>query len=290
MINILVAQSAKCLVYFAQKIEYILKKNKIECKIVHEYNERFDNGEDLYFVFWNHLHILPKVCIIYNMEPMVPHVLNSFNQLVMKSLFSKIIAIYDYTLSDNEPIIKRLLPDIPYYILNFGYSSFYHRNVNLNNKNEENIDIVFYGNVAGRRIQYVEELNKFAEQHGYKFSIYNYNLFNEEEKINIILSSKIVISFASADTLKMKCNDLARSSQVLSLGKFIITEKMGDSIVEEKMSKYTPHYSTIQEMKELIYYYLQNDEERQFMMKNAKDHFKIDFPFEKEILKIFERF
>src|SRR5690606_24159943 len=122
----------------------------------------------------------------------------------------------------------------------------------FNDKIEENIDIAFYGNIAGRRIKYIEELKNFSEENNYKFSVFNYNLFDENEKIKIILSSKIIISIASADTLKMNCNDLARSSQVLSLGKFIITEKMGDVDVENKMSEYTPHFSTIDEMKEMI--------------------------------------
>lgn len=283
---------------FLRNFEYLLKKNGHDAKLVFAYDANTDNGSDLWFVIWNSLPVLPKRCIIYNMDPMVPHIDKQLHELIQRSTSktsstSKILKFVDYCYGSNKSKLADILTlhNIPYKILPYGYSK-YHSLVKqfifstLPEPVKSDIDILFYGNVSGRRIPLIMSINDFVRRNNYTFMIRNYDLFDEREKILTIARARIIISFASADTLAFKGNDLARSAQVLSSGGFVITEFIGDSTVENVMKEYVPHYSTVDELLELLKHYLSNEAARQAKLKVIAERFPKDFPLEKNLLEI----
>jgi spore maturation protein CgeB len=264
----------------------VLKKNQIEAKFVQTYNQTNDDGEDLWIVIWNGLRVLPKRCIIYNMDPMVPHIESEFKSLINRSTESNILRLVDYCHGLN-PTKWTNLP-YPQSVLVYGFSPYhsYLKSHFVDPNQKQDIDILFYGNVTGRRIPIIIELNKLAQARNYVVMIRHYDLFDEIEKIRTIARAKVVVSFGSADTIAFHGNDLARSAQVISSGGFIITEYLGDSVVEPTMESYVPHYRTTEQFIELVDYYLKNPEKRREMQDLASQRFCIDFNLEKDLLNL----
>ena len=293
MYYLLCHPQCRCFIPFLRNFEYLLKKNGHDAKLVFIYDANTDNGTDLWFVIWNGLPILPKRCIIYNMDPMVPHINKQLHELIQQSKTSKILKFIDYCYGSNKSKLADLLTshNVPYKVLPYGYSS-YHGLVKqvifctITVPIKSDIDILFYGNVSGRRIPMLLAVKDLAVRNNYNLMIRNYNLFDEREKILTIARAKIIISFASADTLAFKGNDLARSAQVLSSGGFVITEFIGDSTVENIMKEYVPHYNTVDELLQLLQYYLTNEAARLAKLEVIAERFPKDFPLEKNLLEI----
>jgi hypothetical protein len=151
----------------------------------------------------------------------------------------------------------------------------------------QDIDILFYGNVTGRRIPYFQAVMALCQKKKYRFVIRNYDLFDEIEKINLIARSKIVLSVASADTLSCRTGDLARSAQVISSGGFIMTELVGDVQVESQLSKYMPFYSTLPELLGKLELFLDNPTLRSRLTRVALDQFPKDFDMEASLVNLF---
>ena len=223
---------------------------------------------------------------------MVPHIDKELHKLIQRSTSktsstSKIIKFVDYCYGSNKSKLADLLTslNIEYKVLPYGYSS-YHSLVKqvifstITVATKYDIDILFYGNVIGRRIPMLLAVKDLAVRNNYNFVVRNYNLFDEREKVLTIARAKIIISLASADTLAFKGNDLARSAQVLSSGGFVITEFIGDSTVENVMKEYVPHYNTVDELLELLQYYLTNEAARSAKLKAIAERFPKDFPLE----------
>jgi spore maturation protein CgeB len=287
MIYLLCSPHCICFIPFLQNFEFLLKKNNIPASFVLQYDASTDTGEDLWIVIWNNIPILPKKCIIYNMDPMVPHIeqgiKHSIKHSIKQSPHSTIVALVDYCYGLNRSKLYDIT--IPYKVLLYGYSPYHQLLKNSIVKDTiKDIDILFYGNISERRVPYIKLLIDFANKNKYRIMVRHYDLFNEIEKIKTIARAKIVISIASTDTKLFHCNDLARSSQVISSGGFIITEYIGDSIVEGKMSKYVPHFDTKEEMLEKVAFYLKHPEEREKLIDIAKVCFPLDFPLEKDLI------
>jgi len=284
MFYLLANSECKCFTFILEHIRYILLKNNISVTIMQNYNPNDDHGEDIWIVIWNALLILPKKCIIYNFDPFIPKVQDMFIQLLVKSPDTKIIKFIDYCYGNNYRFLKTLM--LPYEVIPYGYSSYYEhlKNIHLPEYPPKKIDVLFYGNVNGRRKDVLNTVKNFCNNNSYKLVIRNNNLFDIAERISLISQSKIVISISSADAKTMQTNDLARIAQIISMKEFVITEYIGDTKVENTMSKYVLHYNTVPELLEYIKKYLSNENDRIDMINKAYDSFKQDFNFEKELL------
>jgi hypothetical protein len=286
MIYLLCHPRCLCFIPFLQNFEYILNKNGIRSEFVLSYDPKKDSGKHLWIVIWNQLEVLPRKCIIYNMDPMVSHIESGLKSLIYRSPRSKIIKLVDYCYGLNQTKLTDI--KIPYSVLTYGYSP-YHKFLKssiLKSDVKQDIDILFYGNVSERRIPMIMELANLCKQKNYKFMVRNYNLFDESEKVITIARAKIVVSFASNDTKLFHGNDLARSSQVISSGGFVITEYIGDETVESKMSEYVPHYKTVDELVSKVDYYLQNPDERDKLIALASEKFPQQFNLEKDLISL----
>lgn len=287
MIYLLCSPDCKCFIPFLQNFEYILNKAQYPAKMVLSYDPNTDDGTDLWFVIWNNISILPRKCIIYNMDPLVPHIELGIRSLIQRSQKTKIVCFVDYSHSSHFERINDL--NLKHEVLLYGYSSYhmFMKNKYVSSDIKQDIDILFYGNVAGRRIPYFQAVYQLCEKKGYKFVIRNYDLFDEIEKINLIARSKIILSVASNDTLNCKTGDLARSAQIMSSGGFIITELVGDTVIESKLSKYMPFYSSLHELLQKLELFLDNPILRIKLSKLAMEQFPKDFNVEDDLVKIF---
>lgn len=271
MIYLACQLTAKCFIPFLENIQYLLNKNGIETKITFEIVE----NDDLWFIIWNGFTKLPKKSILYNMDPMVDTIFNELQNLTDNY---KPLCILNYCYGKTFEKIKTL--GLPCDVLPYGYSDYY-KNLNL----EKTTDVLFFGNIQHRRYEILKRVDELCQNKNYNFKIFNNNLYGEQKHIEIC-KSKIVISIASFDANLFQTNDLARSSQILSSNNFLITEYIGDNVVESKMTKYCPHFKTVDELLNYIDFYMQNDNARQEMIKLAQIEFPHDFNFEKELLKV----
>lgn len=287
MIYLLCSPHCHCFIPFLYNFEYLLNKSGYSSKVVLSYDMAIDDGTDLWFVIWNNISVLPRKCIIYNMDPLVPHIEQGIRSLIERSPESTILKFVDYTHSSHFDRIADLKLD--HSVLLYGYSSYhmYLKDKYVPKDIKQDIDILFYGNVAGRRIPYFQAIYEWCQKKGYRFVIRNYDLFNEIEKITLIARSKIILSVASADTLACKTGDLARSAQVMSSGGFIITELVGDTPVESKLTKYMPFYSTLPELLSKLQLFLDNPLLRTKLITLATQQFPKDFDMETELINIF---
>ena len=95
-------------------------------------------------------------------------------------------------------------------------------------------------------------MQDLANRKGYKFMVRNNTLFDEKEKLATICRAKIIFSMGSADTMLFHGNDMARSSQVLSMGEFLVTENIGDEKTEGTLGQYVPFYNNSKDMLEKL--------------------------------------
>ncbi len=285
MLYLLANQSCQCFRSVIDNIYYILTKNGIPVIKMQHYNYDDDSSNDLWIVIWNSLTRLPRRCIVYNLDPLVPTIKDMFLKLVDRSPGSKIVQFIDYCYGDNYQAIQSL--NLPYIVIPYGYSSYYEY---LNSKYIDtppvkDIDVLFYGNVNGRRKELLNRVNDMCKEKSYVMKICNNSIYGDNEKISTIAKSKIIISIASSDAKTIRTNDLARLSQLISTGGFAITEYIGDNVVEGIMDKYVPHFNTEDELLDYVDYYLTNTNERLEMIAKASNLFTIDFNFEELFTK-----
>ena len=256
---------------------------------------KHDGPDDVYLVIWNSVYKLPNKCIIYNFDPFCENVLNLFTQLLQRSPNSEILAFVDYCDGGNRDIITNM--DFNYELMPYGYSEYhveqYDKYLRGQKQNHhKSIDLLFYGNMSVRRNQIAEKINNLCRRKNYRFVIRNNNLYDEDEKASIIERSKIVLSFASSDAKSLRTNDLCRLSPLICNKAFIITEFIGDNLVEPTISEYVVYTSSIDEMLQKIEYYLDREhtEERLEMAKIAKERFYQDFNLERDLMKIIKKY
>jgi hypothetical protein len=278
MIYLSCHKRAYCFISFLENFQWILNKNGYETKIVFE----IEQNDDLWVIIWNSLPILPRKCIIYNMDPMLDHIFNELKSLIQNSPKTNVLQIVNYCYGKTFNKIKEL--NLQCSVMPYGYSD-YHKTIHASINDPT--DILFYGNISPRRQKVLQQIYEFAVAKAYKLKIFNNNLYHTHDKIREIINSKIVISIASDDAKLFETNDLARSSQILSLGGFLITEYIGDTNVESKMEKYAPHFSTEKQLLYLLEYYLTHEEKRLEMIAKVKTEFKKDFDLEKDMLNVF---
>ena len=280
MLYLISHPTCACFVPIIKNIHYILIKNGIPAQILRQYDPNNDDGSDLYLVIWNSMKLLPRRCILYNFDPFIPVIINLFTGILRNSPNTTIVKFIDYYYGNNSDFISTL--NVPYVVVPYGYSSYYKymENNHCPKDQDKVIDVLFYGNIDNRRRIFIDEINKMCNEKSYKFAVYNNTLYNDTAKITRIKQSKIVVSMASENANKAGTNDLARISQVLSMNQFVVADRVGDKVVEDKMSEYVPHFTRVIESCELIDHYLTHEDDRQHMIEKCAARFKKDFNFE----------
>ena len=268
----------RCFDPIIDTFKYILDQNNIDSVI----SPVIEQNDDLWFVIWNKAHVLPKRCIIYNLDPTVEVVSKQMQGLIARSPDSEIVEIVNYCYGKTVEYLNKL--PYPCSVMPYGYSK-YHQTPDL----DKDIDVLFYGNVSPRRRIILHAVNELCSRNGYKFVCRYNNLYNQNEKLQLIARSRIVVSFASEDAKQCETNDLARSSQVISSGNFIITEFIGDKVVEGKMKEYVPHFSTTDELLQLVEFYLENPQKRLDKIGQA-NQFKNDFDLESMFIDLVSKY
>lgn len=284
MIHLLCSSKCRCFPPFLENFSYILNKHGILSDINFSYDRKNDDG-DLWLVIWNGISTLPKRCIVFNYDPMVPHVENLFRSLLSRSPNTKIEQFIDYCYGFNREKLKNL--ELPYWVLPYGYSPYYQhlKTSYVSSDTKKDIDVLFFGTISPRRSKILDELSSMCSQKGYTLAIKN-DLYDDSEKTNLFARSKIVVSIASLDAKAINTNDLARLSQILSTGGFAISEYIGDTLVENKISEYAPHYNTANELLEKVDYYLSNPKEIEALTAKATNKFSKEFDFENQLVTL----
>ena len=240
----------------------ILTKNNIQNDIVHNIH---DNGE-LFVIFWPNLdQPLPKNCIIYNFDPMVPNVIKELFGIIGDR---KDVTIWDYCYSQkNYDILKCF----KYQILPYGISEFNE----IVDDIPKDIDVLFFGGLNDRRREIFVKFNN--DNPKLKVCLKFNNLYDDIERKSFIKRSKIVLSICSNDALSCCTNDLARLSEVISNKTFIIAESIGDKMFES-LSGIT-FLDNIDNLTKYVKYYIDRPEKdiiSENTFKNCKKYFNFD--------------
>jgi glycosyltransferase involved in cell wall biosynthesis len=257
---------------------YILNKNKIDYDL--KYN--IENDNELWIGIFNNGET-PNKYIMINTEPLnVEYWENMLNNVIKNALF-----IIDYSYG-NENVYKNFNIS-NYFILPIGYCELHEKIYNnILSYVDKDIDILFYGAITERRKNILTDITKFSNENNINFIIRNNDLYDYNEKSKILSRSKIVITIASRDPEILKTNDMFRLSFLLSNKIFFITEKIGDNIIENDIfGDYIDYYTTVDELKNKIIYYLNNPEERDNkankLYEFSKNNYNIEnnFPIDK---------
>lgn len=274
----------RCLHHIIDLIRYILNKNNINCII--DNCIQLDDDHDIWLGIFNDGKT-PKKYIMLNTEPLN---LEHWNN-ILKKVIKNAIFIIDYSYG-NENIYKSMNID-NYIILPIGYCEL-HENIHnsCEKSKEQDIDIMFYGSLTDRRKDILSNLTQFSKENNINLVIRNNNLYDYNEKSQLLSRTKIVITIASREPELLKTNDMFRLSFLLSNKIFFITEKIGDTVVEDDIfGKYIEYYKTIEELKLKIIQYLKCPEERekksQLLYDFSKHNFNIENMFPIDKLKSF---
>lgn len=267
-----------CLHHIIEIFMYVLHKNNITCMLTY----RIENDNEIWLGIFND-GIVPNKYIMLNTEPI--HL--DYWQNILKNAIQNALFIIDYSYG-NENIYKSMNIN-NYFILPIGYCDlheFIYNNSNLSTYKD--IDILFYGALTERRKNILENIQKFSNENNINLVIRNNNLYDYNEKSNMVSRTKIVITIASREPEILKTNDMFRLSFLLSNKIFFITEKIGDNIIEDNIfGKYIEYYNTIEELKSKILYYLNNPVDRENKVNElynfAKNNYDIvkNFPIDK---------
>ena len=186
--------------------------------------------------------------IMINTEPInLVHWRNILDNAIHNALF-----IIDYSYG-NENVYKNMNIS-NYFILPIGYCEL-HENIYNNSVLSQckDIDILFYGALTERRKNILEVIQKFSDENNINLVVRNNNLYDYNEKSNVLSRTKIVITIASREPEILKTNDMFRLSFLLSNKIFFITERIGDNIIENDIfGNYIEYYSTTEELKNKI--------------------------------------
>jgi hypothetical protein len=261
--------------------QYIFDSAGIESKIIHEVPEH-QNVTDLWFCIWTGLSSLPKNCVVYNMDPMVEGVYESFIKLVKNSPPIKLFI--DYCNGGNHDKIAHL--KIPYTIIPYGFSEFHETLYDIcltpKVKISKDIDVLFYGNISERRKRMLTNIQHYCCTQGYNLVIRNNDLYDEKEKAKLIARSKIVLSISGNDALEYKTNDLARLSYLICNKACIVTERIGDTFTEDQLDLL--FCNNVEEINHTITKYLTDDFLRLKNTEKVYKTFKELFPLQKQLI------
>lgn len=198
--------------YVSNVLQYLLKENNIESKIVYDINYKLDN---LYIILFSQkVHKYPKNYIIYQLEQ--KDISSWINTKYELSIYHSIIT-WDYSQSNidkfHDIIKKKMLyfpiPLVPYSLLD--------PIINLNNIPSNNI--LFYGslnNIRKNKINYLQI--KLMPKYFIKIvqNIYGLELVQE------IINSKIILNIHFYENAIL---ETCRLNEILSCNRIVISEK-----------------------------------------------------------------
>jgi len=269
--EITICEIHNCLHHIIDIFVYILSKNNIKIKIT--YNIQNDN--EIWMGIFNEGNT-PNKYIMINTEPLnVDYWKNMLEKVINNALF-----IIDYSYG-NESVYKSM-KITNYFILPFGYCEL-HENIYNNSvlSKDKDIDILFYGALTDRRKNILTDITKFSYENNINCVIRDNNLYDYNEKSNILSRTKIVITIASREPDILKTNDMFRLSFLLSNKIFFIAEKIGDDIIEDQIfGNYIEYYRTIEELKNKILYFINNSKECENKVNNLYNFAKINYNIE----------
>jgi len=238
-------------------------ENTIEKKLI--------NNDDLWIVWWPEIPFLPKNTIIYNMDPLVPHMEKQLLKIINNNKKSN-IKFLEYSYSpENYKFYKKYNYDFK--ILPYGIFE----NTDFGEKIEK-YDILFYGGYNYRRDEILDGLKR-----RYNCCILYNVIFTDEEKREFINKSKIVLSLCSDDAKKHNTNDLARLNVVIENKGFILAESIGDKMFEGISGI---NFFDISNLYSTIDYYLDKPKLRENISNNVYNNCKTFYNLEKDLLKL----
>lgn len=175
---------------------------------------------------------------------------------------AKAIATYDY---NDIPTLKKYFPNSKILFIPFGYTKILETRYKPKYKGEKDIDILFYGtnttynNKRRTFINYLRQEGLMVKWLGEKKN----TLMMGRKKDEFIARSKIVLSLTQNDPVNGSGNDLARLMPLFANKIFTISEKIGndEDYIYKELSKYTPMYTTKEELAILCKEYLSKSEE-----------------------------
>lgn len=220
------------------------------------------NSQDLWIINWNDSISVPspKRYISINMEPLcIEHCRQMYKSKLINSLL-----VIDYSYS-NAKYYKEW--GCNYFILPFGYSKLHEKDFPINKKD---IDILFFGSMSKRRCQIFSKLKPFCEAKNLKLVIRGNDLYDEEEKRDIISRSKVILSIKS-DNLNI-CNDMSRLAFLLCNKIFVIAEKHGDEEIESKLP--LTYFENFDDLLLKLSYFLENEKEREKVSTEVYNYIK----------------
>jgi len=138
----------------------------------------------------------------------------------------------------------------------FGFDTYYHKNLNLH----KIYDVSFVGSSFKRRKdKYIQYLNKTINLFGCNDNLWNHkDRVSYKDMINIVNQSKININFSDQPSYEVSCLK-NRVTEVLGCGQFLLTEEFPELDSMFKIGKDLDSFSSLEELKEKISFYLQND-------------------------------
>lgn len=209
------------LIDFAHVISDALSFNSIDNEFCTEIDPSL--YENLWIGIWHRSQVLPPKRITYNTEALrLPKWFNS-----MPSCFSGSLDIWDYS-SVNIPIIKSWGINDCFH-LPMAYSPYYERSFRSDIKD---IDVFMYGAQSKRRQAIIDDLRVkglktvWCGEHG----DFDYGHQRDE----LIGRSKIVVSVCSESPELFQTNDFSRLSFLIANKVFTVSERIGDSVVEDQ--------------------------------------------------------
>ena len=233
-------------------ISYSLKENLnyygLNTQLISNFNHE-NQDKDLYIIFGLSYIIdeLPKYYIIYQLEHSNVSIIENnqfveqnykiFNRKYIETLQNAKM-VWDFSnqnISFYNQINTELNPKIKSFYIPTCYSSYlsqykqYLKCHNLNDLQEidKEIDILFIGNLNSRRQNILRKLINL----GYKVEYYN-NLYDDKEKLNKILKSKIILNIHYYEKSLLETQYI---NYLLANKSFIISETSRDKIEDLKL-------------------------------------------------------
>ena len=241
--------------YIAKTIQYLLKVNKIESKIVDFIDSSKDN---LYIILFSHkVPKFPKNYIIYQLEQ--KDICKRIDQKYKLSiLFSH--KTWDYTYANIlrfEDILRKKISYFPIPLLE--YSKLVSTPLNTENQ----YDVLFYGTMNGERRDFLNHIKKNLPY--IRFRIID-NLF-EKELFQEICKSKIVLNIHFYHNANL---ETSRLNEILSCKKLAISfYPSTDELYHYKLYKDQVIFvKNINEMIHKIQFYLDNQNEYDKIINN----------------------
>ena len=159
-----------------------------------------------------------------------------------------------------------------------GYSPY--KNYNFNKNIEQDIDILFYGNINASWIPYrsnfIDKIKNKSDEQNLKFK---YGTFHGEEKNKLLQKSKIVIHIPSYENLRTF--PWAKTGELMLKKVFFIIEE-NDELYNKNLNDLVVYYkkNNIDDLMKKINYYLQNPDEMSIIVEKCyhfmKNKFNLD--------------